>query len=48
MVQVGIHHEDSLEGAEEEVGRASVGFQGCWSPVCIRQGMSEKQEPSRY
>ena len=48
MAQVGNHSADSLEGAEEEDGRASVGFQGCWSSVCIRQGMPEKQESSIY
>ena len=48
MAQVRTQGADSLEGAEEEAGRASVGFQVCWSSVCIRQGMPEKQESSIY
>lgn len=46
MAQVGSHRAGSREGAEEEAGRASAGSRGCWSPVCMRQGIPEKQEPS--
>lgn len=45
MAQVVTRYAGSLEGAGEEAGRASAGFQECWSPVCIRRGTSEIQEP---
>ena len=45
MAQVVTRYAGSLEGAGEEAGRASAGFQECWSPMCIRRGMPEIQEP---
>lgn len=32
MAQVVTRYAGSLEGAGEEAGRASAGFQECWSP----------------
>lgn len=44
-VQVGIQRASSLEVAGEEGGRASGEFQGCWPPVCRRQGIAEMINP---
>lgn len=48
MAQVGTRRADSPVGVEEEAGMASVGFQGYWSPVCIRQGAFKTQERSLH
>lgn len=41
MVQVGIQHSSSLEGAGAEDGRAFGEFRGCWPPVWGRKGTAE-------